>query len=381
VWPANAVETWADRKLPTARHFSDLCCAFTSRARPLAQWAGMAPYDQLGVYKRGRGLMHADAARVQPSLCCHGRSMGGRMLSKNARPLCQESTTFAVLEVAMRALCPDKGAGSRRGTGQRRARGAVSILWIAYRSHREARCIPGPAVHGSRLPSAVYDARAGHEPPQIVCEAARTWSDVRANTVGAYHGFPGTSVDREGIRGATSDSHARRTTRKGGRGSPKPSPRGGRSVRTTCSVGVVDHGPEHPARCTGTLGRQVNWTKVSECRTRPLQMAWCTAPSRLRGCADSRAARLRLRFQATVGRPIPFFAARATGLGLEATEIITIFDIENGDAFTRSWRFCPSYKPIKAAAKSQFPTGRKLAKKIFIEFPTGRKSGKNRIDI
>lgn len=175
----------------------------------------MAPYDQFGVYKDGRGLMYADAAGVQPSLCCPVRSMGGPALRKDGRPLCEESRTFAVLEVRIRALCPDIGAGARHvGTGQRRAHDAVPVLWIAYGGHREARCIPGPEVHASRLPSAVYDARAGHESPQIVCEAARTRSDVCANTVGAYHGVSGAGGG-EGTRGATSKRCFLCATRKG----------------------------------------------------------------------------------------------------------------------------------------------------------------------
>ena len=256
----------------------------------------------------------------------------------------------------------------------------MSILWIAYGSHREARCIPGPAVHASRLPSAVYDARAGHASTQIVRDATRTRADVRANTVGAYHRFSGTGGG-EGTRGATSNPSFSCATRKGRRGSRAQSPRGSRSVTGTCSVGAVDQGPTRPSGYTGTLGRQANWREVSEFRTRPLRIARRTRPSRRCNRIDFRATRLRPGFQATVGRLVPFFTARATGLGLETAEIITIFDIENGDAFRRSWRFCPSYKPIKAAAKTQFPTGRKFAKKIFIEFPTGRKLGKNRIDI
>lgn len=96
----------------------------------------MALDDQFGVCKRGRGLMHAGAARVQPSHCCHGQSMGGRALSKGSGPFGPGSTTFAFLGGPMRAPCPDKGAGSRHvGTGQRRAYDAVSILWVAYGSH------------------------------------------------------------------------------------------------------------------------------------------------------------------------------------------------------------------------------------------------------
>lgn len=152
-------------------------------------------------------------------------------------------------------------------------------------------------------------------------------------------------------------------------------------MTATHSLGEVDQGPTRPSLCTLTFGHQAHWTEVPEFRTRPLRIAWRTTPSRRCGWIDFRVTRLRLGFQATGGRPIPFFAARGTDLGLEATEIITIFDIENGDAFARNWQFCPSYKPIKAAAKNQFPTGRKFAKKIFIEFPAGRKLGKNSIDI
>lgn len=70
----------------------------------------MTPYDQLGVYKRRRGLMQAEAARVRLSLGRHARSMGGGALRKTGGQLCRGFTTFATRKVTMRALCPDKGA-------------------------------------------------------------------------------------------------------------------------------------------------------------------------------------------------------------------------------------------------------------------------------
>ena len=73
----------------------------------------MALYNQVSVYKCGRGSMHAEMARVRPSLCCLGRPIGGRAPSKDSGLFGQGFTTFAVLGVPMRALCTDKGAGSR----------------------------------------------------------------------------------------------------------------------------------------------------------------------------------------------------------------------------------------------------------------------------
>ena len=256
----------------------------------------------------------------------------------------------------------------------------MSILWIAFGSHREARSIPRPAVHVSRLPSAVYDARAGHDSPQIVREAAPTRSDVRANTVGAHNGFSG-SGGSEGTRGATSNRGFPCVRRKGVQGSLAQSPHGNRSMTAIYSVGAAHQGPTRPSRGARALGRHADWTEVPELRMRPLRVDRRSAPSRGRGQVVFGARQLRFGSQASAEGPIPFLAAGATGLGLEETEIITIFDIQNGDAFTRGRGFCPSYKPITPAAKNQFPTGRKFTKKILIEFPTGRKLGKNSVDI
>jgi hypothetical protein len=76
--------------------------------------------------------------------------------------------------------------------------------------------------------------------------------------------------------------------------------------------------------------------------------------------------------------------ARPATLGVESTgstQCPDIFAGENVQTYARSGHFCRPAEAESGLLKKQLPTGRKFAKKIFIQFPTGRKLSKNSLDI